>query len=211
MAKALWKESPMRMSPKYCLALLTSLTLGATLMIGCAASESGTTGTGGTIGSGGSTGSGGSGSGGSGSGGTGSGGTSGSGGMIADVAPPADVKPETAADVQAETATDGAGGGVTFTALYMELFGPTAPAASSCMGSDCHNPGVKDNVNLMTKMQAYTTLKAKVTPTNVGNSALIRRLESTTVSMRMPLNKPALTAVQIARVRAWIMAGALNN
>jgi hypothetical protein len=186
------------------------MTLGATLMIGCAASESGTTGTGGSTGSGGS-GSGGTGSGGSGSGGTGSGGMiGGSGGTVVDTAPPVDTKPETAPEVKAETAPE-TGGGVTFTALYTEIFGPMAAAVSSCAGTDCHDPGVKDAVNMKTQMLAYTSLRAKVTPANVGNSALIRRLESTVVTMRMPLNKPALTAAQIMRVRAWIMAGAMNN
>jgi hypothetical protein len=98
----------------------------------------------------------------------------------------------------------------TFTELYDSVFG-VAASPMSCWGAKCHNPGVEDKVDMSSKAKAYTTLLAKVKPGNPAASALITRLESTDVKKRMPLNKPALDKATIAKVKAWIMAGAMNN
>jgi hypothetical protein len=105
----------------------------------------------------------------------------------------------------------GASGGTpTFTELYDTVFG-VATGPSSCWGANCHSPGVKDKVDLSTKAKAFTTLSAKLKAGNPAGSTLITRLESTDVKMRMPLNKPALDKATIAKIKAWIMAGAMNN
>jgi hypothetical protein len=103
------------------------------------------------------------------------------------------------------------GGAVTFTELYDAIFsqGPSNP--KSCWGANCHNPGVKDKVDMSSKAKAYMTLSAKVKAGMPGTSALVTRLESKDVKMRMPLNKPALDSTLIDKVKSWITAGATNN
>lgn len=101
-------------------------------------------------------------------------------------------------------------GAAGFSELYTSIFG----VAASCWGADCHNPGMKDTIFLATKADAYRTLRAKagiVIPGNPSGSALVRRLETSDVTRRMPLNKPPLSRDLILKVRSWIAAGALDN
>jgi len=212
-------------------AISTSLALGVLLTaVGCSGSDdppvsgsggaggsgsggrgTGGSGSGGSIGSGGTTGSGGAtGSGGTtGSGGSG-GGTAGSGGSVPDGGTGDRPNDRGGTDTGG---TDGPAAAPTFTELYDTIFSlPAAMSPSSCAGALCHNPGKQDMIDLSTKARAYATLVPRtVIARNPAGSALIRRLESTNVMQRMPLNKPALSAATIAKVRAWIMAGALNN
>ena len=81
----------------------------------------------------------------------------------------------------------------------------------TCWGAKCHNPGTEDKVNLSTKALAYTSLLAKVKKGSPETSTLILRLTSTDVKKRMPLDKPALSAALIDKVKAWIQAGAKND
>jgi hypothetical protein len=164
----------------------------------------GTTGTGGTPGSGGTTGTGGT---------TGSGGTTGTGGTT-------DAGMDTGPrDVGMEMRPAETGGGdmvagtPTFTEIYAEILGPTpAIPASSCSGATCHSPGKSGMVDLSSKMTAYTTLvPAKVKAGNTATSALWTHLTNTNPAMRMPRGKPALPAATIAKVTAWINAGAKND
>jgi hypothetical protein len=203
----------MRMSPTYRQAFVACTMLGAICVLGCASSESSPNpgsggapgGSGGSVGSGGAT--------------PGSGGMMGSGGVIAasggatgtdarDTADPMDVKVEMAAEAPAD-------GPATFTELYMTVFGTPATMTSSCAGgggNPCHNPGKSGTVDMSSKATAYTTLLAtKVRAGNPAGSSLMTHLTSTNVQMRMPLNRPALSAALIARVRLWIMAGAKND
>jgi hypothetical protein len=168
---------------------------------GTSSGSGGKTGSGGTSGGDGGTSGGDGGSGGksSGSGGT-SGGDGGSGGTSSG-----------AGGTVGGGSGGTSGGAVTFTELYDAIFNVAPPAASSCWGANCHNPGVKDKVDMSTKAKAYTTILAKVKAGMPATSALITRLESKDVKMRMPLNKPALDAAVIAKVKAWIMAGAKND
>jgi hypothetical protein len=147
----------------------------------------------GSGGNGGSQATGGSGSGGS---GPGSGGTMGG-------AP--DARPDTAAP------DTGGGGTPTFTELYDTVFGVGPMSKQSCWGAKCHNPGMEDKIDVSTKMKAYTTLLTQVKPGNPAGSGLIMRLESADVKKRMPLDKPPLDPAVIAKVKAWIMAGAKND
>jgi hypothetical protein len=109
---------------------------------------------------------------------------------------------------------DGGAAAVTFTELWMTVFGTPAMQPSSCAGAACHNPGVKDNVNLSSKAMAYATLTRNRGPVVKGDPAmskLMTRLTSTSVMQRMPLGKPALSKELIDKVRAWIAAGANND
>jgi hypothetical protein len=49
-----------------------------------------------------------------------------------------------------------------------------------------------------------------VVPGNPNNSLIVKRLEGT-VMPQMPLGGSPLTAPEIARIRQWILEGALNN
>jgi hypothetical protein len=128
-------------------------------------------------------------------------------------APPAvDAKPATpdTAPIPADTGP----AAVTFTELYMTIFGTPAAMPSSCAGAACHNPGTKDMVNMADKAKAYASLTRAGGPVIKGNptgSKLFMRLNSTNVMQRMPLGKPALSKDLIEKVRAWIAAGANND
>lgn len=130
-----------------------------------------------------------------------------------------DPRPDGAPDVKAggDTASapgDAGAAAATFTELWMTVFGTPAMQASSCAGAACHNPGVKDMVNLSSKAMAYATLTRNRGPVVKGDPAmskLMTRLTSTNAMQRMPLGKPALSKELIDKVRAWIAAGANND
>jgi len=95
-------------------------------------------------------------------------------------------------------------GGVdsTFTAVYASLFG-----TSLCAGTLCHNPGLQRGIDLSSQANAYESLKFEVVPGDGAGSALYRILLDGT----MPPDPPKAMSNQLAAVRAWIDAGALNN
>jgi hypothetical protein len=94
----------------------------------------------------------------------------------------------------------------------MTVFGAGLTSPQSCFGAKCHFPGKEDAIDFSTQANAYRTLVPKaVKAGNPTGSALMTRLTSTDVKRRMPLDKPALDPVVIAKIRAWIVAGALNN
>ena len=157
-------------------------------------------GTGGAVGSGGMVGSGGSGSGGMvGSGGSGSGGAT-----VTDAGSDTGGAPDAGGVV--------ATGPATFTELWTTIFSLSATDSPySCAGAACHNPKTNGQVNLSTKMMAYTSLRAKVMPNKPDGSALVTRLENMDPAKRMPLAKPMLPDPMKQRVRSWIMNGAKND
>jgi hypothetical protein len=97
---------------------------------------------------------------------------------------------------------DDSGSAVTFTALYASLFG-----TSLCAGTLCHNPGIQKGTDLSSQANAYRSLQFEIVPGDSAGSALYRLLMDGT----MPPDPPKVTATQLAMVRAWIDAGALNN
>ena len=97
-------------------------------------------------------------------------------------------------------ATDG-GAAPTFTQVYTTIL------SVSCGGSSCHAPGTKGGVNFASQSTAYSTLKSKVTPGNGAGSNLYMLVNTG----KMPEGKPKLSAANIALIKAWIDAGALNN
>jgi hypothetical protein len=123
---------------------------------------------------------------------------------------PADAKPAAGDSAPVDTGP----AAVTFTELWMTVFGTPMATTSSCAGAACHNPGTKDMVNMADKAKAYASLTRAGGPVVKGNpttSKLIIRLNSTNVMQRMPLGKPPLSKDVIDKVRAWIAAGAKND
>jgi hypothetical protein len=96
--------------------------------------------------------------------------------------------------------TDG-GTTATFTQVYTTIL------SVYCTGSSCHNPGTKGNVNFASQAMAYSTLKSRVVAGNSASSTLYTDVNTG----KMPDSKPKLSAANIALIKAWIDAGALNN
>jgi hypothetical protein len=76
-----------------------------------------------------------------------------------------------------------------------------------CDGGSCHNPGTKGSVNFASQSTAYNTLKSFVVAGNGAGS----KLYSLVNTGKMPDKEPKLSAANIALIKAWIDAGALNN
>ena len=98
------------------------------------------------------------------------------------------------------------GGAVTWTEVYSTLLNNTA-YASNCSGSACHNPGAAKNIGLATSAGGYTSIRGIVTPGSTTAGSLVRVL----MSGSMPRGRPKMPATDLAKVQAWIAAGALNN
>ena len=91
----------------------------------------------------------------------------------------------------------------------------------NCAVSGCHS-GASPPAGLNMTAPAYASLVnvastevpslLRVRPSDPNNSYMIQKLEGTAaVGGRMPLGGPFLDAATIARIRAWIAAGAPNN
>jgi len=154
------------------------------------AGASGTAGRGGagassTAGRGGAAGSGTAGRGGSSGGSAGRGGSVGTGG---------------GGSIDAGVAPDG-GAAPTFTQVYDGIL------VVYCAGSACHNPGTAHNVSFASKSSAYTAVRNQVTPGNGASSSFYSLVNTG----RMPEGQAKLSATNLALIKAWIDAGALNN
>lgn len=152
----------------------------------------GTTGSGGTSGLGGRGGSTGS-AGTTGQGGRGAAGGGGSGGRVGS---------------GGRGGTGGAGGSTTdggtaptFTEIYNNIL------VVYCSGSNCHNPGSQQGVSFSSQANAYTAVRNRVTPGNGAGSSFY----TTVNSGAMPVGAPKLSAANLALIKAWIDAGAINN
>jgi hypothetical protein len=89
----------------------------------------------------------------------------------------------------------------TFTQLYDGIL------VVYCAGSTCHNPGSAHNVSFATKSTAYTAVRNQVTPGNGASSSFYTLVNTG----RMPEGQTKLSASNLALIKAWIDAGALNN
>ena len=112
-----------------------------------------------------------------------------------------------AGDAVTESRSDTSGvGAPTWTGIYADLF--TNPTfASNCMGSSCHDPGIQHGIDLSTAAKGFMTLQHHIVPGQPSSSSLYTQLASGS----MPRGKPRLSDAELARVRAWILAGAPNN
>jgi hypothetical protein len=175
------------------------------------AGQAGATGQQGGVGSGG-------GAAGSGSSSADQGGSSGmiaaSGGMAGGTAgDPSTVLPDAAAtDARAEgdastdsMATD-AGVNATWTDIYNRLLNNPS-YASNCTGAPCHDPGTQKGLDLSTQAKGYSTAKGKLVVGSPNTSKIVTQLNSGS----MPQARPRMPATDLAVIKAWIMAGALNN
>jgi len=89
----------------------------------------------------------------------------------------------------------------TFTEIYTTIL------TVYCSGSSCHNPGTASGVSFASQSSAYTAVSRRVTPGNGAGSAFY----STVNSGSMPRGAAKLSATNLAKIKAWIDAGALNN
>jgi mono/diheme cytochrome c family protein len=85
--------------------------------------------------------------------------------------------------------------------LYATIFLP------SCSGGDCHNPGSRGGVNVLTELNAFNSLVTFVVPGNAAAS----RLYQIVVSGEMPRGGPRLSSTELADIADWIDRGAPND
>lgn len=104
-----------------------------------------------------------------------------------------------------------AGGGTgdaTFASIYGEIL------TARCAGAGCHDTGDPGGVDLRSRDAAFATLSARVVPRDPEASVLWNRLEPARCQgacKTMPLDRPALTADERARIRQWIVDGAADD
>jgi hypothetical protein len=107
----------------------------------------------------------------------------------------------------------GKGGG---TGSTIQTDGSTAPTFTEiyktiltvyCTGSGCHDPGTAGGLGFATQASAFAALSHQVTAGDGIDSDLYVTLNTGV----MPKGKPKLSAANIALVREWIDAGALDN
>ena len=99
----------------------------------------------------------------------------------------------------------GAGGRAAAAPTFTQVY--TTILTTYCDGGSCHNPGTKGSVNFASQSTAYNTLKSFVVAGNGAGS----KLYSLVNTGKMPDKEPKLSAANIALIKAWIDAGALNN
>jgi hypothetical protein len=107
--------------------------------------------------------------------------------------------------------TDGAGAEVsayaaTWTDIYNRMLNNMS-YPSNCTGGGCHNPGTQKGLDFSTQAKGYTTVKTKLVVGNPGASSIVSQLSAG----KMPQGRPKMPAVDLNVIKAWIMAGALNN
>jgi hypothetical protein len=94
----------------------------------------------------------------------------------------------------------------TWTAIYQNLLvNPGNP--SNCMGAACHDPGTEKKIDLSTSEKGYTTISPRLTPGSPDSSELVTVLQSG----YMPEGRPRMSAQNVGLIRAWILAGALDD
>ena len=116
-------------------------------------------------------------------------------------------KDGSAGDVSPSPGGDASGEGPsapTFTTIWTELLMPT------CGTGACHaRKAPPQGIDMHTAMLAYKSLLAKVVVKNEpGKSKLVALIEAKKMP---PGGKPAVSVAQLADLKAWISAGALEN
>lgn len=94
----------------------------------------------------------------------------------------------------------------TWSAIYGQLL-VNASYPSNCTGSACHDPGTEKGIDLSSSEKGWSTIMNRVKPGMPDASELVTVLQSGD----MPRGRPHMPASDIARVSAWIAAGAQNN
>jgi hypothetical protein len=93
------------------------------------------------------------------------------------------------------------GSAPTFTQLYSTVL------TSYCAGSACHNPGSQKGISFASQSSAYSAISNRVIPGDGEGSSFFYTVNSGT----MPPGGPKLSATNLAMIRAWIDAGALDD
>jgi hypothetical protein len=94
----------------------------------------------------------------------------------------------------------------TWTGIYQNLL-VNQSYPSNCAGSSCHDPGTEKGIDLSTPEKGYTTISHRLVPGSPDSSELVTVLQSGS----MPEKRPHMAAADVAVIRAWIQAGALDN
>jgi len=89
----------------------------------------------------------------------------------------------------------------TFTEIYTNILLPY------CSGSSCHDPGTAKGIGFASRSSAFTAVRARVKPGNGAGSAFFKTVNSGS----MPRGAPKLSPQNLAKIQAWIDAGALDN
>ena len=89
----------------------------------------------------------------------------------------------------------------TFTEIYTTIL------VIYCAGSSCHNPGTQGGIGFASQSSAYSAVNPRVTPGNGAGS----RFYKTVNSGSMPRGAAKLSATNLAKIKAWIDAGALKT
>ena len=89
----------------------------------------------------------------------------------------------------------------TFTEIYKNIL------LVYCSGSGCHDPGVSGGLGFATQASAFAALSHQVRPGDGVDSDLYVTLDTGV----MPKGKPKLSAANIALIKDWIDAGALDD
>ena len=167
-------------------------------IIGTGGVGTGGSGSGGTTATGGSTGSGGiKGVGGS----TSTGGTTGTGGTIS-------TGGSTGSGGMKGTGGSGGGGvGGSPAPTFSQQIHDSNILVVYCSGSSCHNPGSQRGVSFSSQSNAYSAVRNSVTPGNGAGSSFYMTVNNGS----MPPGGPKLSAANLALIKAWIDAGAMNN
>jgi hypothetical protein len=110
------------------------------------------------------------------------------------------------ADAGTDSAATDGGINATWTDIYNLLL-DNPRYASNCTGAPCHNPGTQKGLDLSTQTKGYSTAKGKLVVGSPNSSKIITQLSSGA----MPQGRPKMPAADLAVIKAWIMAGALNN
>ena len=94
----------------------------------------------------------------------------------------------------------------TWSSIYADLLAnPAYP--SNCAGALCHDPGKEKRIDLSSAATGYASLRPRVVPGSPSGSELVLILQSGA----MPQGRPRMPADAMARIRAWIQAGAQQN
>jgi hypothetical protein len=89
----------------------------------------------------------------------------------------------------------------TFTQLYNHIL------IVSCAGGACHDPGIQKGISFASQASAYSAVRNRVTPGNGEGSSFFYTVNSG----KMPPGGPTLSATNLAMIRAWIDASALDD
>jgi mono/diheme cytochrome c family protein len=93
----------------------------------------------------------------------------------------------------------GTAGTTTWTEIYTKFLTNTQ-YASNCNGAACHNPGAQKGYDFSSQAKGYTSVKKNTS-----------QFVSVLSSGAMPRGRTKMPAADLALIRAWVAAGALDN